>query len=745
MSNIIQQVREQASQGLETRLNKMLDTADDRLFDMADKSNEVIFFHSMRMIRIKRKGLINSFRQEISSAFQSNLTDQSVESPTGDNVESFSLDNIALVKDDDLEEDLAIEGMIAKARAANVDALRHLETRLDTLCVTVSVNENSNPIDPKAICEAFRISVQVLDLDIESLLIIFKLFERCVIEQLDEVYSDINELLAEKGVLPDLHKRRPKPKKQASRSENNANADEQSFDDPDFVQPQEQGNGQDGVRDEVFYMLRDLLSSQKSPALARGRPSVDTSQLVGALNSLQQQAHIAGDFTAPQEIRQAIGGLLPTVQGTVHAGVVGNVNDDVIDIVTMLFDFILEDRNLHNDIKAILARLQIPMLKIGLVDREFFSRRNHPARRLLNLLAQAGIGWQPGASANSDILLAKVTNAVERVVTEFQDDMGLFEELCQEFESFQRTDSRRSGILEKRVRETEEGKARAESARKAVNEEIKRVCHRRVIAAPVKAILKEAWTNVLFIESLKRDSHDGWDKAVKVAEFLVWSVQPKKTEDARNKLRKIMPSLIKNLKLGMDKISFSTFRASQLLSELEECHRKVLEISKQRLSSQAIESPANSEQKQLAAQEHKAVAQEIGETATEQTLEELTLASQQPTVGVAQERESWLDVGEEVNESDPVYQQVDQIQAGAWVEICREGDERQRCKLAAYIASSQKYIFVNRAGVKITEVSREQLAAAFKNETIVLLDDAALFDRALESVITNLRSMKSDP
>jgi hypothetical protein len=56
----------------------------------------------------------------------------------------------------------------------------------------------------------------------------------------------------------------------------------------------------------------------------------------------------------------------------------------------MLFEFILEDRNLPPQMQVLLARLQIPYLKAAILDRKMFAHRQHPARRLLDGLADAG-------------------------------------------------------------------------------------------------------------------------------------------------------------------------------------------------------------------------------------------------------------------------------------------------------------------------------------------------------------------
>src|SRR5690554_7966274 len=79
------------------------------------------------------------------------------------------------------------------------------------------------------------------------------------------------------------------------------------------------------------------------------------------------------------------------------------------------------------------------------------------------------------------------------------------------------------------------------------------------------------------------------------------------------------------------------------------------------------------------------------------------------------------------------------MRVGSWVELKRDDDTRLRCKLAAFIKATGKYIFVNRSGAKVAEYQREGLAAAMQAGGISMLDDGLIFDRALESIIDNLR------
>jgi hypothetical protein len=88
--------------------------------------------------------------------------------------------------------------------------------------------------------------------------------------------------------------------------------------------------------------------------------------------------------------------------------------------------------------------------------------------------------------------------------------------------------------------------------------------------------------------------------------------------------------------------------------------------------------------------------------------------------------------------------QVDNLRVGSWLEIHKKDGQKLRCKLAAWIKPTGKYIFVNRNGMKVLEKTRNSLAAEFQRGAIRLLDDALLFDRALESVIGNLRRLKAE-
>ncbi len=95
-------------------------------------------------------------------------------------------------------------------------------------------------------------------------------------------------------------------------------------------------------------------------------------------------------------------------------------------------------------------------------------------------------------------------------------------------------------------------------------------------------------------------------------------------------------------------------------------------------------------------------------------------------------------------DDDPNMMQVDRLSVGVWVEFAGEDDNNTRCKLAAKINAIDKYIFVNRQGVKVVEKTKLGLARELRDGTVSIISDGLLFSRALESVIGNLRDSQHE-
>ncbi len=573
-------LRDKARQQLQLFLRELFDKVDDAMFELADKANnnhdQNIFFDSMREVRIRRRAMETAFFRSIDIRF-AQLLDPSAyrdESPSGE--KSISLDDLSLVKNDELEEIVAVDGMINKANEQFAEAIQHLTLRIDHL-VPTKVYQKNNPLGVDVICNAFTDSTKTLNVDVKAKLVLFKLFDNIVMTKLGKLFAALNQTLVDANILPSL-KEDVRPKKSSSAS---TSADQfgqgisANFNVGGSVGAETGGFVQsyDEQTNQVLHQLRNLLGSNRSsPPVQLPGEEVTTKDLIKILSLAQQQNTLSAP-AAPVNLRNLLGDLLRSETQT--AAAINQVDDDVINLVSMMFEFILDDRNLAAPMKALIGRLQIPMVKVAIADKTFFSKGGHPARRLLNEMAMACLGWQESSEENQrkDSLFNKMEETVRTVLTDFDTDMSIFERLLVDFRSFLDKEKRRAQILEQRTIDAEDGKAKSERARAQVDAELNRICAGKDLPLAVTKLLREAWANVMFITSLKQGvDSDEWRNASATAQQLVWSVVAPMDKDNRQRLLKLVPELLQKLRTGLESISFSPFETTNLFKQLETVH-----------------------------------------------------------------------------------------------------------------------------------------------------------------------------
>ena len=731
-------VRDKVAVQLRHAMQALFDNADDTLFEMADRAannaEQSAYFEAMRDLRLKRKGIERGFLQKVFESF-ANLNQYEIgRAPVLDTV---SYENLTLVQNDELEESVALDAMVAKVMSRDGVALTHLTTRINTL-VSKKVEDKSNPLGPRQLCEAFLEACRGLGVEIKVKLIILKLFEKYVLADAEHLYAEANQTLIALGVLPELKSvplRRP-PQRTVPGSQGAAPAAAAA----ERGEQAAVGQYMDADSQAAFAALRDLLSQVRgSAAPARPMPAdavpITSNDLMRLLSHLQ--SHLPAQSIDEIDVRQHLDHLLTRVSSkSGRSRVVGQVDEDVINLVSMLFEFILDDRTLPDSLKALIGRMQIPMLKVAVLDKTFFSRGSHPARRLLNEIASAALGWAEQSDGQRDQLYQKIEQVVMRLLNDFVDDPAIFSELLDEFIAFTGDERRRSDLLEQRTRDAEEGRARAELARQDVEGVLNERLLGRTLPEVVVRLLQEAWSQVLLLTCLKHGTHSSeWEAALATMDDLIWSVEPHEDPDSRLRLLEMVPQLLKSLREGLASAAFDPFSTGEFFSRLEGLHVQAFQRYKQVEEAPLLDLeddlPRPDEPLDAAA----AVTPAVAQPAMVAVVEEIVLASPEPARAVEPE-EAFAD-------DDESLRKVDDLRVGSWVEIQEDEEHKLRCKLAAVIRPSGRYIFVNRTGMKVLEKTRMSLAVEFRRNAVRLLDDALLFDRALESVIGNLRRLKN--
>ena len=719
-------VRDKAAQQLRLALQTLFDNADDSLFEIADRATsnaeQNAFFEAMRELRMKRRSIERGFLQQIFESF-SKLNQYEIGKPTEPEA---SFESLALVQNDELEESVAVDTMVTKVMNRATQPLSHLTTRMNAL-VSRKLDDKSNPLGPQQLCEFFLEACRCLSVDIKVKLIILKLFERYVLTDLDQLYAESNQTLVAAGVLPELQSAQPR------RTQTRTGHAPASPAAPAPQAGNATGHADEGYQ-EAFSTLHALLSELRGSALpARNVPSdaipISSNDLMRLLSHMQTRApQQIDDFDLQAQLEQ----LLHRVSAkSGKSRVVGEIDEDVINLVSMLFEFILDDRTLPDSLKALIGRLQIPVLKVAVLDKTFFSRGSHPARRLLNEIASASMGWGDQDEAQRDSLYQKIEQVVSRLLNDFVDDPSIFSELLADFLAFTGDERRRSELLEQRTRDAEEGRAKAEMARQEVEHALNQRLLGKTLPEVVVRLLQEAWSKVLLLTCLKYGTgSQQWQDALATMDDLIWSVTPHDDPASRARLLEVVPSLLKNLREGLVSAAFDPFSTSDFFTQLEALHVQTL----QQFAPKPVEALAP-EQSEPAKNEQFVEPTNDPTPAMVEVVDEIVL------LAPGESREEEPEVNLEAN--DDALSQVDNLRVGSWVEFQEDEEHKLRCKLAAIIKPTGKYIFVNRTGMKVLEKTRMGLAIEFRRGAIRLLNDALLFDRALESVIGNLRSLKN--
>ena len=591
-------LRDKARQQLQGLLRDLFDKVDDAMFELADKANnnheQNLYFDSMREVRLRRRAMETAFFRSIDVRFAQLLDHNAYREEVQTETKEFSLDDLSLVKNDDLEEMVAIEGMINKANEQFAEPIQHLTLRIDHL-VPVKVYQKNNPLGVDVICNAFNDAAKSLAIDVKAKLVLFKLFDNMVMTKLGGLFQSLNQLLIEANILPSLKQtaRTNKRPTAPAAHEHYGSGLSASINAENVSQSQHSAATNshnisnityDEQTNQVLHTLRDLLGSRGGSSAATEHaagPEIASQDLVKILSLAQHQntyAQAPISSGAPINIRELLQNLLSNEQQKPQA--INQVDDDVINLVSMMFDFILDDRNLAAPMKALIGRLQIPMVKVAIADKTFFSKGGHPARRLLNEMAMAALGWQETSEANfhsdgqrKDSLYNKMESTVQAILSDFETDMTIFNNLLTEFRSFLEKDKRRAQILEQRTIDAEDGKAKSERARLQVDFVLNRLTSGHDLPIPAQKLLRDAWGNVLFIISLKQGIESSeWQAGIRTAQQLVWSLTAPMSKENRQGLLRLVPQLLQKLREGLEDISYSPFETTQLFKQLETLH-----------------------------------------------------------------------------------------------------------------------------------------------------------------------------
>lgn len=714
-------------QGLQQRLDPLFSACDDFFFDLASRArsnaDQNRYFESLREVRLKKTRVAADFLAGVERGF-SGFGQRAAPQATAAQGNVLLASDLELVSHDQMEKNVLVTDMVSRARLEWQQELFQLRERLLTVCPPFADDEN--PFDPGRLTAAFTEAANAFEVELDILKILYKQFDRTVLLHLDEVYAPANQRLKDAGLLPNLTPlARRGAKKQPAAADKPAAPPAAAAAQPatevslaNIGIPESDPEMRELAR--VLKRLHDggirLPMLQSLPVAPAGpaNPPLPREELVSLLSDVRLAAPTgAGGAPAPLDIRQAIESIIAS-RGQLS---LGQADEDIINVVAMFFDVILDDRNLPLEIQALVSRLQLPVLKVALKDRSFFTDRKHPARQLINEIARTSIGWESSDRDEQDALFIRLTELVEQVLHGSAEHADVFEKCLNDLMGFISNQDSRAGKLERRTREQAAAQARAAQSQEAVRNLLSARLSGAALAADVSDFLVSDWQQVLYQRHLKHgEDSPEWREAAQVLDELIWAAQPHADAASQERLQGMLPGLHARIAAALEHAGTDIGRAGESLKQLTAIFAR-LHTAK---VTEAEARPLSEEQKQR-----------IDPTPAQKPWEEMTAVERQFV------RHHQL-LGEQLK-------RVDAMEVGTWVHYddLRQGITR-RCKLSAKLAATDSFVFVNRMGAKVLEKPRQSFAYDLQMGYARVLDTENFFDRTLERITSNLRKLAGE-
>jgi len=760
--SLLDEIRDLAVAEMSEVFSKILERTAVELLDLASRNPShvmyCLYMDTREQVQSQQQALVSTFRRRLFQRFNEAGRRGHLPQETQTRLDASQLN---LVEPEELELTLASSTISHALRIACHDELPGLDRRMGVLLEDPDLRFGPNPLAPEVIGETLMDAIKELPASNKIRLMLVTRLNLHLPGQIKQVYEKINGLLIGKGVLPSI-------RLEVRRSGGGATGPRTSGTSPqDSTTPSEHTHPPGG---DMFAMLQQLMSMGRIggaphlpslPSLPGGggaeaanEGEIESAEVVQRLTRIQQGDldGLTGAQLDPGVLANGQVNVLRAIKHTGAAGNMGHMDAMTLDIVALMFDYILDDPRLPDGMKALIGRLQIPVLKVAMLDKSFFSQKNHPARKLLDALADAALGWNE--QEGHDSALYKTVDAlVQRVLNEFEDKVDVFSDVLEQLRQFMEEEKR---LADERACHSAQILQQNEQTVLAHTLAIEAVQARLLDSDAPESILlflQGPWADHLADLYLKKGANsDGWDQALSTMDDLLWSLTPKATREEKQKLVTLLPKLLKQLDEGIRAVGLNQAERDRFFANLVKYHAeavkadplgggKTASIGKARsiLSpvpprmSFAFDSPDLHDipSPSTKVETDSRILREISAPLDLQDeAEEIIIADV-----VGQERLPAEDDG-----VMGVYEgQVRQLKRGTWLEFTLEDGTSLRAKLAWISPLRGTYLFTNRLGERAVSINAAGLAHKLREGSAKIVDNVALIDRAVNSLFERLQ------
>lgn len=663
---------------------------------------------------------------------------------------------LALVNDVEIEETSALTDAATRAELQNSLQLFLLGQRFGVLAGRPAFDVETLPVGPQALCRSIRYAHERLGLDNTIRVMFYRSFERQVMPTYGTLVETINIDLARNGVLRNLQyvpvrARRVEQKVAESAAESGnrgakvegqqgtlaelrtRSVSEAALHTGSGAAPTNPASRQaadllaalaaasrneSAPPERAFSLLQQLLAGRRqllgklSPDRSRvGREPprvVSTNDLQEALSAMQSRPIaplVSQGRSQPRNIghlKQDMLAMLRRASPNQEAPALADEHNDALDLMSMLYDSLMKDLKPDSHAAALVSKLQVPLMRVALQDKTLFTRHEHPARQMLNALAESSSQWL-GEDGDDAGLLNQMNSLVDRAVSGYQGDPAVFSKVLEELNGHLQMLSRKAEAAERRHVEAARGKEKLTLAREHATRAVEALIKSQKLPRFTRTMLSQAWADVMALTSLRQGADsEAWHAQLAVAERLIQLSQPDEASavDSESRMR-----LQREIEDGLSKVGYQGEDVEAIATRLVH-----------------PDSPSKDE----------------ASSRTELTMRLKARARLGEDLNGRKSRHLALTSAEEAQ-----LHRLKDIPLGTWFEfVINPKGDRVRRRLSWLSAATGEVLFVNQRGQKNAEYTLESLARLLAKGQVAVLeeDKTSMIDHAWENVLNSLRS-----
>nr|WP_314863809.1 DUF1631 family protein [uncultured Undibacterium sp.] len=709
---------------------------------------------------------------------------------------------MSLVSFEEMELKLSLSRASRSLELSYAEPLAALNMRLASLLGLESIGGSQNPFRPEVFLRAFNAAWIDFNTEVDAHALMLPMISEFIFD-LAPVYQALNDLLIARGILPDLQENYRLKRKQAS-----AEAERVG----------EAVKNEVAKKLEQYFAGNEIRNSAETSAQGRGAGGFAHPGIGGQLSAphmggmmpmsgmpmgnMTGTPFIGGDsasfnpasselfqYLADVQKNMAIHQLVSGAQNAMrlshmrqempnvfHSG----VEKHTFDLLSHVFDGVLGNQEIADPIKNLISSLQVPVLKAALIDKNFFFQDAHPARRLIELLSKYSASLDPKKGEDDPLFQAMQRNVL-RVQKEFDQELGLFDEVVTDLEAFiQKDEAETIESLQAPINRALQKEKFKQAGIAAGNDVSLRIGSGEVMAF-VETFLENRWIKVLTLAySVKDEKPHAVEDAIKTMDDLIWSIKPKITLAQRQEMINRLPGILARLNKWLSLIKWEDVDRVQFFADLAECHASIvrapLELSPERQVEIAVEAAKLAAERRLqkrAEAEAKAVADAKAKTEAEEAekarliaeaiekaktdaieAQQIQQAQQAAASGDQISGNSNIDtvangandplpslsrpiineasiaeiIAQDIAEAESI---VASLERGVWIQLKKRDNSLQKVRLAWISPMRSLFIFTSSQKEKSFSVSVDELERNFRERRAQVISMDKVVDRAL--------------